>query len=215
MSFWASNPRLGTLPSALENVRVSVVRLSSRTFSLGGWGGGGATGLGKVVVVGGPLLGRKIVLKPVPPNSPMKCERTPSGGGAAAARAARASLISSKTKLPLDIETPGTGASGMGSPPLAMNTAGTSLGTTDYLRSGGSVYDAGHTANRRRVAFTPSTTISLSGGCERSRPCRLELHKKSCTDDAGRSSQIASVSPSFGRRIGAPHVSDNRDAPHQ
>jgi hypothetical protein len=79
MSFCVSSPRLGTLPRESENVRVSVVRLSSRTFSLGGVGGAGVTGLGKVVVVGGPLLGRKIVLKPVPANCPVKFARTPSG----------------------------------------------------------------------------------------------------------------------------------------
>ena len=71
---------MGTLPRGLEKVSVSVVRLSSRTFSLGTAGGAGVTGLGNVVVVGGPLLGRKIKLKPVPANSPVKFARTPSGG---------------------------------------------------------------------------------------------------------------------------------------
>ena len=33
-----------------------------------------------VVPPGPPLFGRKIVLKPVPPNSPVKAERTPRGG---------------------------------------------------------------------------------------------------------------------------------------
>jgi hypothetical protein len=38
---WASRPRLGTFPSGPEKNRVSFVRLSSRTFSLGGVGEGG------------------------------------------------------------------------------------------------------------------------------------------------------------------------------
>src|SRR5580658_45246 len=79
MSFWDSRPRLGTFPSEAEKVRVSLVRLSSRTFSLGGVGGVGVTAFGKVVVVGAALLGRKIVLKPVPAKVPVKFERTPSG----------------------------------------------------------------------------------------------------------------------------------------
>jgi hypothetical protein len=77
MSFCFSSPRLGTLPREGENERVSVVRLSSRTFSLGGVGGAGATGLGNVVVVGGPLLGLKIRLKPVPAKFPLKFAKTP------------------------------------------------------------------------------------------------------------------------------------------
>src|SRR5271168_1319233 len=76
MSVCFSSPRLGTLPRELENDSVSVVRLSSRTFSLGGVGGGGLTGLGNVVW---PLLGRKIKLKPDPAKVPVKFDRTPSG----------------------------------------------------------------------------------------------------------------------------------------
>src|SRR5277367_1483893 len=80
MSFCVSSPRLGTLPREVEKHSVSVVRLSSRTLWLGGVGGGGETGLGNVVVVGGPLLGRKIKLKPVPAKFPVKFVSTPSGG---------------------------------------------------------------------------------------------------------------------------------------
>lgn len=82
MSFCFSRPRLGTFPRDGENVSVSVVKLSSRTFSLGGVGAGGEMGLGKVVVVGGPLLGRKIRLKPVPAKVPLKFDKTPKGGEA-------------------------------------------------------------------------------------------------------------------------------------
>lgn len=81
----ASSPRLGTLPRGLEKDSVSVVRLSSRVFSLGGVGAGGLIGLGNVVPLGGPLFGRKIVLKPVPAKVPVKFDSTPSGGGGAAA----------------------------------------------------------------------------------------------------------------------------------
>ncbi len=71
MSFCVSRPRLGTLPSAFENDNVSVVRLSSRTFSFGGVGiGGPGMGLGNVVQFGAPLFGRKIILKPRPAKSP-------------------------------------------------------------------------------------------------------------------------------------------------
>src|SRR5271154_394942 len=63
MSFCGLSPRLGTLPRELEKDSVSVVRLSSRTF-----------------VVVGVLLGRKIVLKPVPAKFPVKFVSTPSGG---------------------------------------------------------------------------------------------------------------------------------------
>ena len=80
MSFCPSSPRLGTLPRALEKDSVSVVRLSSRTLSLGAVGGGGLTGLGKVVPLGGPLFGRNIKLKPVPAKVPVKFASTPSGG---------------------------------------------------------------------------------------------------------------------------------------
>ena len=82
MSFCFSSPRFGTLPREGENERVSVVRLSSRTFSLGGLGGAGETGLGNVVVVGGPLLGRKIRLNPVPAKFPLKFAKTPREAGA-------------------------------------------------------------------------------------------------------------------------------------
>lgn len=54
-------------------------------FSLGGVGAGGLIGLGNVVPLGGPLFGRKIVLKPVPAKVPVKFDSTPSGGGGAAA----------------------------------------------------------------------------------------------------------------------------------
>src|SRR5277367_2492688 len=84
MSFCVSSPRLGTLPREVEKHSVSVVRLSSRTLWLGGLGGGGWTGLGNVVVVGGPLLGRKIKLKPVPAKFPVKFASTPSDGGGVA-----------------------------------------------------------------------------------------------------------------------------------
>lgn len=80
MSPCASSPRLGMLPSGLEKDNVSVVRFSSSTFSLGGVGGGGLTGLGKVVPVGGPLFGRNMRLKPVPAKVPVKLDSTPSGG---------------------------------------------------------------------------------------------------------------------------------------
>jgi hypothetical protein len=80
MSFCLESPRLGTLPRGGENERVSVVKFNIRTFSLGVIGGGGKTGLGNVVVVGGPLLGRKIRLKPVPANVPLKFSNTPNGG---------------------------------------------------------------------------------------------------------------------------------------
>ena len=81
MSFCVSRPRFGTLPSEFEKDNVSVVRLSSRTFSLGGLGiGGPATGLVNVVVVGAALFGRKIKLKPRPAKSPWKLDKTPNGG---------------------------------------------------------------------------------------------------------------------------------------
>ena len=84
MSFCASSPRLGTLPRVLWKDSVSVVRLSSRTFSLGGVGGGGLTGLGNVVPLGGPLFGRNIKLKPVPAKVPVNFASTPSGAAGVA-----------------------------------------------------------------------------------------------------------------------------------
>lgn len=87
MSFCASSPRLGTLPRGLEKDNVSVVRLSSRRFSLGGVGGGGLTGLGNVVPLGGPLFGRNIKLKPDPVKVPVKFVSTPSGTAGVAAGA--------------------------------------------------------------------------------------------------------------------------------
>ena len=80
MSFCLASPRFGILPRGGENESVSVVKFNIRTFSLGVVGGGGKTGLGNVVVVGGPLLGRKIRLKPVPAKVPLKFSKTPSGG---------------------------------------------------------------------------------------------------------------------------------------
>jgi len=80
MSVCLASPRLGILPRGGENESVSVIKFSSRTFSLGVVGGGGKTGLGNVVVVGGPLLGRKIKLKPVPAKVPLKFTKTPNGG---------------------------------------------------------------------------------------------------------------------------------------
>jgi hypothetical protein len=50
---------------------------------LAGWGGRcWGDGLGNVVVVGGPLLGRKIRLNPVPAKFPLKFAKTPRGAGA-------------------------------------------------------------------------------------------------------------------------------------
>ena len=49
ISCCVSKPRLGTLPRDLEKASVSVVRFNSRTFSLGGVGGGALTGFGNVV----------------------------------------------------------------------------------------------------------------------------------------------------------------------
>ena len=84
MSFCADNPRLGTLPREVENASVSSVRFISRTFSLGAVGGAGLTGLGNVVPPA--LFGRNIKLKPDPAKVPAKLDRTPSVGGATAAR---------------------------------------------------------------------------------------------------------------------------------
>lgn len=77
ISFCFSRPRLGTVPMGVENARVSVVKFISRTFSLGGVGAAGVMGFGNWVVVGGPLFGRNIRLRPVPWKVPLKFERTP------------------------------------------------------------------------------------------------------------------------------------------
>jgi hypothetical protein len=69
----------------VEKHNVSVVRFSSSTFSLGGIGGAGVTGLGKVVVVGAPEFGLNMVFRPFPANSPVKLLNTPSGAAVAAA----------------------------------------------------------------------------------------------------------------------------------
>ena len=74
MSPCADNPRLGTLPRASAKVRVSVVRLSSKTLSVGP-----CVGLGNVVGVA-ELCGRKIVLNPFPTNVPWKFSNTRSRG---------------------------------------------------------------------------------------------------------------------------------------
>src|ERR1035438_9559905 len=73
ISFCGTVPRLGTSPRLLENESVSAVRLSSRTLSLLGNGIGSGGELG--------LLGRKMVLKPLPAKSPANAESGPSGGG--------------------------------------------------------------------------------------------------------------------------------------
>src|ERR1035438_6921054 len=73
MSFCGTVPRLGTSPRLLENESVSAVRLSSSTLSLLGNGIGSGGELG--------LLGRKMVLKPLPTKSPAKAASGPSGGG--------------------------------------------------------------------------------------------------------------------------------------
>src|ERR1035438_2683714 len=72
MSPWAPVPRLGTSPRLGENDRVSWVRFSSSTLSLPLTG----TGSGVGVAV---LSGRKMVLKPLPRNVPVKAVSGPSG----------------------------------------------------------------------------------------------------------------------------------------
>jgi hypothetical protein len=85
-----ARPRLGILPRGVENESVSLTKFSSSTLSLWAGSSGGAIklkgvgsgtiGFGNVVVDGGPLLGRKIKLKPVPTKVPLKFSRTPKGG---------------------------------------------------------------------------------------------------------------------------------------
>ena len=75
MSPCANNPRLGTLPRESANVSVSVVRLSSRTLSVGP-----CVGLFGNVVGVVELCGRKIVLNPFPAKVPLKLSNTSSGG---------------------------------------------------------------------------------------------------------------------------------------
>jgi len=53
------------------------VRFNSNTCSLGGVGAAGVIALGKEVVVGAALFGRKIELKPAPANVPLKLANTP------------------------------------------------------------------------------------------------------------------------------------------
>jgi len=67
-------------PNGCKKDSVSVVRLSSSTFWLGGSGGVGWTGLGNGVVACA-LLGRKIRLKPVPAKSPVKFSKHPAALG--------------------------------------------------------------------------------------------------------------------------------------
>src|ERR1700680_2215690 len=64
-------PRFGTEPRLFEKERDSTVRFSSRTLSCGGIGGMG-NGVGVAV-----LLGRKMVLKPLPSKLPLKSARGP------------------------------------------------------------------------------------------------------------------------------------------
>lgn len=81
MSVCLASPRFGIAPRGGPNVSFSVTKFNSRTLSLLTIGIAGMIGLGNVVVVGGPLLGRKIRLKPVPAKVPLKFSRTPNGGG--------------------------------------------------------------------------------------------------------------------------------------
>src|ERR1035441_1722534 len=78
MSACAAVPRLGTEPRLGENERLSEVRFSSRILSRGG--GGAGTGLGSGVGEAA-LSGRKIVLKPLPTQSPTNAASGPRGGG--------------------------------------------------------------------------------------------------------------------------------------
>src|SRR5580692_5045644 len=64
-----TSPRLGTEPRLRENDRVSRVRFSSRRLSLP------LTGTGSLV--GDPRSGRKMVLKPLPWNVPVKAASGP------------------------------------------------------------------------------------------------------------------------------------------
>src|SRR3984885_1625850 len=64
-----TSPRLGTEPRLGENDRVSRVRFSSRRLSLS------PTGTGSLV--GDPRSGRKMVLKPLPWNTPAKAASGP------------------------------------------------------------------------------------------------------------------------------------------
>jgi len=69
-------PLFGTEPRLGENERLSEVRFSSRMLSPGGRGKG--SGVGVAV-----LLGRKIVLKPLPTQSPTNAASGPRGAGGA------------------------------------------------------------------------------------------------------------------------------------
>jgi hypothetical protein len=66
---------LGTEPRLGENARVSEVRFSSRMLSVGG--GGIGSGVGVCV-----LSGRKMVLKPLPVQLPVKAASGPRLGDA-------------------------------------------------------------------------------------------------------------------------------------
>src|ERR1019366_3097998 len=86
MSPWGVVPRLGTAPRLGENDSVSDVRLSSRMLSMvaGGGGGGGLVGRRVGGGVGVTVLsGRKMVLKPVPVNVPVKAAIGPRLGAGA------------------------------------------------------------------------------------------------------------------------------------
>src|ERR1700682_4103798 len=73
MSPCFSVPRFGTVPRGEEKERVSEVRFSSRMLSL-------ITGTGSGVGVTA-LSGRKMVLKPLPAQSPTRAASGPRGAG--------------------------------------------------------------------------------------------------------------------------------------
>src|SRR6516165_5087752 len=97
MSPCARLPRLGTEPRLLENDNVSLVRFSSSTLSLP------VTGIGSGVGVF-VLSGRKMRLKPLPLNAPVKAASGPRLGGAAPRALSAVRLDTSPKLKPLDCE---------------------------------------------------------------------------------------------------------------
>jgi len=93
-SAWVAEPRLGTEPKLLENVKVSEVRFSSSRLSPGGRGIGNFIELADFV-----LSGRKIVLKPPPFHVPTKLASGPRGGTVGRTASARAVIGEWSTAL--------------------------------------------------------------------------------------------------------------------
>src|SRR5215469_16573609 len=97
MSPCARLPRLGTEPRPLEDDSVSLVRFSSSTLSLP------VTGIGSGVGVF-VLSGRKMRLKPLPLNAPVKAASGPRLGSAAPRVLSALKLDTSPKLKPLDCE---------------------------------------------------------------------------------------------------------------